>query len=110
MFAASDGKSKIHLKCGDTDEVRPAAFTRFSTKLSTFAPFNYELATAKNVHEITNNGVKEFIPNLERFSPSSTRSMTKTFNLMNRFTTLSNKPSKKNKDQTNMNTTLPSKF
>ena len=29
-FKASDSQSKIHLKCGDTDEVRPSDYTRFS--------------------------------------------------------------------------------
>lgn len=43
IIKASDGKSKIHLKCGDTDEVRPSDFTRFSTQKQLFTPYVVEL-------------------------------------------------------------------
>lgn len=42
---ASDAKSKIHLKCGDTDEVRPSDFTRYSTQKQVFTPYIVEMQT-----------------------------------------------------------------
>ena len=47
IYEASDGKSRIRLKCGDTDEVRPAFFTRFSTKKELIlTPYIYEFASS----------------------------------------------------------------
>jgi hypothetical protein len=38
IYEASDGKSKIRMKCGDTDEVRPFDFTRYVYLTSTSDP------------------------------------------------------------------------
>ncbi|RNA41265.1 hypothetical protein BpHYR1_001690 [Brachionus plicatilis] len=47
IYEASDAKSRIRLKCGDTDEVRPALFTRFSTKKElNLTPYIYEFASS----------------------------------------------------------------
>lgn len=60
IYEASDGKSRIRLKCGDTDEVRPALFTRFSTKKELIlTPYIYEFASSTS-------------PNLGFFTTTST--------------------------------------
>jgi hypothetical protein len=51
FFKASDIHSKIHLKCGDTDEVRPSDFTRFTQSDKTYTT-NYLFNSNNNASKI----------------------------------------------------------
>ena len=115
-FLASDAKSKIRLKCGDTDEVRPADFTRYSTVKQTFTPYIYEMASSTPIAKFNTskdneynseessseyyddyeNEIEKIITTTETTTVTtptfiattvSTRPITNTFNLLNRRTT-----------------------
>ena len=51
---ASDTESKINLKCGDTDEVRPSDFTRFSQSEKTFTTnYLFDLKNTSTISPLT---------------------------------------------------------
>ena len=108
IFLASDAKSKIRLKCGDTDEVRPADFTRYSTVKQSFTPHVYEMAAStfippfnisqdneNNSDENSSEYYDDYENEIEKIitttatstTTDSTRPITNTFNLLNRRTT-----------------------
>ncbi len=106
FYLASDAKSKIHLKCGDTDEVRPNDFTRFSTSKPPLTQNQYELPLASItsttppllsytepnaifnvIEQIFKNSNFNNINRLAFFTTTPpTKPITNTFNLLNRLT------------------------
>ena len=106
FYLASDAKSKIHLKCGDTDEVRPNDFTRFSTPKPPLTQNQYELPLASItsttppllsytepnaifnvIEQIFKNSNFNNINRLAFFTTTPpTKPITNTFNLLNRLT------------------------
>lgn len=79
LSTASDAESKIQLKCGDTDEVRPPDFTRFSTlspMSPTRSPFDNFTRTYSTRYETFRLDLNTFSTRV--YTKSSTNSTTST--------------------------------